>query len=110
MRETTLIPDSRSAQYGGVYLWYLLLLLLLAGAAALLLPVYRNVVKAENEQARYEEELRSRKEELAEVRSENQRLATPRGVEQVGREKYHLVAPGDTVLVYDLPKTRDARP
>ena len=41
---------------------------------------------------------------------ENQRLATPRGVEQVGREKYHLVAPGDTVLVYDLPKNRDARP
>jgi len=94
-------PRKKTASPVSTYLWYLLIAALLAGSAVLLLPVYRDLRKQRSIEQETAETLRRNREELGEIKSENQKLNTPSGVEKVARERFRMVKKGETVLVYE---------
>ncbi len=94
-------PHKKTTSPISTYLWYLLIAALLGGSAVLLLPVYRDLLKQRNVEQETAETLRRNKEELAEIKNENQKLTTPAGVEKVARERFRMVKKGETVLVYE---------
>ncbi|MCQ2380026.1 MAG: septum formation initiator family protein [Victivallaceae bacterium] len=81
--------------------WYLLLVLVI-GSLIALIPSFirlknsnRNLVKTEHE---LDEKLRERDRSMSEV----EELKTPRGVERVARERFHMAREGETV--YEVKK------
>lgn len=90
----------------GFYLAWLVIILILLGAAIILIPVWKDYRTKQKELLQLRTELDRMKLERNQKHGEVSALATsPDAVEKVARERYNLVRPGETVLVYKEPES-----
>ncbi len=85
-----------------VYFLYAIFIVVIIASAAMIWPVYRKHRRIKDYVSNLKEELKNKTDEAVKLNKQVHDLDNnPEAVEKIAREKFGLVKPGETVLIYD---------